>query len=93
MRPVAIVLLMATACVTDDNEPGADSSVQWEELDEDDLFSDDKDTGKPDEYELCGDEVVAEEACEGDWTETTCIDEYGTYWWCEAGVWTSDKDE
>ena len=49
------------------------------------------DTGT-DEYQSCGDEVEAGASCEGEWKATLCVDEDGTFWWCEGGVWTSDKD-
>lgn len=73
-----------------EEEAATDSSVHWEVLSEADLGGgeDDKEDG---DYPPCDDEVVDGEACEGDWTTTTCIDEAGAYWWCQDGAWTSEK--
>jgi hypothetical protein len=95
MRLLVLALLMLGACGddtdTDSGEPSAAAAdASWEEISEDDLFDDDKDTGKGDD--ICGEEVIEGEPCAGDWTETLCVDEYGEWWWCEDGVWTSDKD-
>jgi hypothetical protein len=93
MRTTALTLILATACVTerDSAEPSnAAGDAVWEELSEDDIFGGD-DTDKPD-GDACGEEVVEGEPCEGDWTVTLCVDEHGEWWWCEGGVWTSDKD-
>lgn len=87
-----LLLLLTCGCFSDEpSDEAYQGTAQWEELSEDDLDTwADKDTGKSDE---CGDEVVEGEPCEGDWTVTMCQDEYGEWWWCEDGVWTSDKDE
>ena len=76
-----------------------ETTATWEEVGDGDggtttdKTTTDKTTStKPSTYPACGDEVVAGEACEGDWYTTTCIDDDGVYWWCEAGVWTSEKD-
>jgi hypothetical protein len=81
-----------------DGADGADGSAEWEELgdEETDGTKDDgtggsADTGK-DGYRACGDEVVAGAPCEGSWEETLCVDDSGSFWWCEDGAWTSDKD-
>ncbi len=95
MRFIALAALLFSACGddTDSAEPSdAAPDASWEEISEDDLFSGDKDTGK-DDGETCGEEVVEGEPCEGHWSETMCTDEHGEWWWCEDGVWTSDKDE
>ncbi len=94
MRLAALPFLLICACSddTDTAEPSlAAADATWEELSEDDLFYDTKDTGK-DDADACGDEVIEGEPCEGHWTETLCVDEHGTWWWCQDGVWTSDKD-
>ncbi len=82
----------ATAASTETTE----TTATWEEVgdgDDDGGTTTDKTTStKPSTYPACGDEVVAGEACEGDWYTTTCIDDDGLYWWCEGGVWTSEKD-
>ncbi len=106
MRLAAIVLLLFSSCSddTDTAEPSsAASDATWEELSEADIFGDtgkdDGDTGKDDgdsgkdADDACGEEVVEGEPCDGDWTETLCVDEDGEWWWCQDGVWTSDKDE
>ena len=95
MRLTVIAILLLSGCSddTDTAEPSsAASDASWEELSEADLFGADKDTGNY-EGDACGEEVVEGEACEGHWSETMCIDEHGEWWWCEEGVWTSDKDE
>ena len=83
-------------------DAGSDSDAEWSDLDEDD--SSDKeddwdggddggdDSGKSD-FAECGDEVVAGAACEGGWEDTLCLDDVGQMWWCEGGVWTSEKEE
>jgi hypothetical protein len=80
--------------------PESDSDAEWDELEdggEEEEKEDDSgeekedDTGKV-EYQSCGDEVEAGASCEGEWKATLCVDEDGTLWWCEGGVWTSDKD-
>ena len=75
---------------------GADGSAEWEELGGDGTDGtgndgESKDTGK-DGYQACGSEVAAGAPCEGSWEETLCVDDSGTFWWCEGGSWTSDKD-
>ena len=102
MRTTVLTLLLVTACATEGDSPepsSAASDAVWEQLSEDDVFGDDAtdkpdgdDTGKSDD-DACGEEVVEGESCEGDWTETMCLDEYGEWWWCEDEVWTADKDE
>ena len=96
MRLAAIAVLLLGSC-SDDTDTAAPSSAPsdatWEELSEDDLFSDDKDDTGKSEDDACGEEVVEGEPCEGGWTETLCVDEHDEWWWCEDGVWTSDKDE
>lgn len=79
----------------------SESDAEWSELDETDADdTDDKeddddkeedDTGK-DEYNACGDEVVAGASCDGGWEDSLCVDDDGVFWWCESGEWTSDKD-
>ena len=79
----------------------SESDAEWSELDETDADdTDDKeddddkeedDTGK-DEYNVCGDEVVAGASCDGGWEDSLCVDDDGVFWWCESGEWTSDKD-
>ena len=83
-------------------DASSDSDAEWSDLDEDD--SSDKeddwdggddggdDSGKSD-FAECGDEVVAGAACEGGWEDTLCLDDVGQMWWCEGGVWTSEKEE
>jgi hypothetical protein len=103
------ILLLLSGCdgATATTKPGSDTSdATWEELSEDEVFGSDTgkeegdDTGKDegddtgkDDGDTCGDEVVEGEPCDGDWTDTLCEGETGEWWWCEDGVWTSDKDE
>ncbi len=97
MRALGITLVLLVACGedTDTSEPSSAGAADalWEELSEDDLFSDTKDDSGWGDGDACGEEVVEGEPCEGHWTETLCQDEEGEWWWCEGGVWTSDKDE
>lgn len=79
----------------------AAGDATWEALSEEDLAGDGKDDddegsdGKGDDSgqddTACGEEVVAGAPCEGDWSETMCVDAGGVWWWCEDGEWTSDK--
>ncbi len=65
----------------DDKED--DDWDDWDDKEEDD-------TGK--ESGSCDDEVAEGAPCEGSWEETFCYDDAGVPWWCEGGVWSSDKD-
>ena len=80
---------------TDETE----SNAEWSEFDEnessekEDGDDDDKDdTGKEDEC-ICGADVIDGAACEGTYETTMCVDAEGTWWWCEDGAWTADKEE
>ena len=79
-----------------DSDDGAGDDDAWEELEEsDDAGKSDTGDGADDgdkEDGVCGDEVEADAPCEGTWEETLCEDEDGTWWWCEDGVWTADKE-
>ena len=78
---------------------GSDGSAEWQELgdgDGDGGTKDDggtgaSDTGK-DGYRACGADVIEGAPCEGSWEDSLCVDGAGTFWWCEGGVWTADKD-
>lgn len=99
----ALVLpLCLTACAAGEStstkdDTGATDGATWEELEDgEDTGADDEDDkgddeDKDDDYPPCGDEVVDGEACEGDYTTTTCLDAEQAYWWCEDGAWTSEK--
>ena len=99
----ALVLpLCLTACAAGEatetkDDTAVDDGSTWEELEDgegagaDDDKVDGEDDGEDDDYPPCGDEVVDGAACEGDWTTTTCLDADEAYWWCEDGVWTSEK--
>ncbi len=99
--PSAILLLLVGCraepvdSTPESSSDGSDGSAEWEELgDGTDGTKDDdggsSDTGK-DGYRSCGDEVVEGATCEGSWEDTLCVDDAGTFWWCEGGVWTADK--
>lgn len=93
MSLTSFIFSMFIACGGDtaESDDAADDAL-WEEISDSDLSKDSDDTAKPD-GEFCGDEVIEGETCEGDWTETMCVDEQGVWWWCEESAWTSDKDE
>lgn len=88
------LLLFVAGCTPDAPAPAEtveDTSTRWEPLTEDDLNpgkDSGADSGKDD---TCGPEVVAGQACQGGWEATLCVDDQGEYWWCQDGVWTSDK--
>jgi hypothetical protein len=94
------LLLTLTGCRsnpdTQDSDPApakeTGSDAQWEELEDDDSSGKDKDGsyyGDSGKSDSCGEEVVEGASCEGDWEETLCQDEQGSWWWCENGAWTS----
>ena len=95
------MLLLLLACnnePTNEDPAPTDSSVEWQDLSEDDTDGKGDDTGKggdddtgKDTWPECGDEVQEGAPCQGDWTTTTCLDEKGEYWWCEGGVWATGK--
>ena len=103
LSSVALVVLLACRAEPPEPDPeagtdGSDGTAEWEELgDGTDGTKDDggtggsKDTGK-DGYPSCGNEVAEGVSCEGSWEDTLCVDDAGTFWWCEGGVWTADKD-
>ena len=82
--------------------PENNSDAEWEELGE---GSDDESSEKEDDWDdwgdkeddtgkasgSCGEEVIEGEPCTGGWEETWCVDEDDVSWWCESGVWTSEK--
>ena len=84
------------ASVEEENS-GAHDDATWDALGDDtgtesEASDKEDDTGAGwGDFPPCGDEVIAGEECEGDWETTTCIDEDEVYWWCEDGVWSSDK--
>jgi hypothetical protein len=87
----AIVAACTPDAPTDSSEPPQDTSTRWELLTEDDLNPGKDDSGDTGKDDTCGPEVVAGEACQGGWEATLCVDDQGEYWWCQDGVWTSDK--
>ena len=101
ISPILLFALIGCTSDADPKDTGSDaeapaesnSDAEWSDLegDDGDDGKDEDDTGK-DEEQFCGDEVEAGAPCEGDWETTMCVDEAGTYWWCESGEWTSDKE-
>ena len=90
-------LLLLGACREGETKVDTDDDAveddAWEELEEsDDDGKSDTGDGGDKEDGVCGDEVEADAPCEGTWEETLCEDEDGTWWWCEGGVWTADKE-
>jgi len=93
MFSTSFIFFMLAACAGDTSESSdVADDVLWEEISDGDLSEDNDETAQSD-GELCGDEVTEGESCEGDWTETMCVDEQGVWWWCEESAWTADKDE